>query len=79
MTMGGDELDDDDFSLYNNRHVVRDPCALHGVREGAEDGNLVHVCRIWMTKSMSLAHLIPSEQFRYRERWRQVNVYPEGR
>ena len=30
------------FAKYE-RHV-RDSCALHGVREGAEDGELVHVC-----------------------------------
>jgi hypothetical protein len=77
--MGGDEFDDGDVSLYNNRHVVRDPRTPHGVREGAEDGSLVRVCRIWMTKSMSLAHLIPSEQSRYRERRRRVNAYPEGK
>jgi hypothetical protein len=44
VTVCGDEFDDGDFRFRCDRHVARDPCALHRIRKNVEDGNLVHVC-----------------------------------
>ena len=46
VTVVGDEFDDWDFGFCYDRHVVRDPCTLHCVCEGAKDGDLVHVCHV---------------------------------
>jgi len=44
VTVGGDEFNDGDSCFRYDRDIIRDPCALHRVGEGSEDGDLVHVC-----------------------------------